>query len=315
MLECRDFFVSECISLCNDRDQINFGVEFAHNFDIQRLQRMACRLNEVDTRVDPIIHNIHSVHFVLGIEIGVEALLYVLNNCFPGTIIVDKIPKTRGVHDGQPEANTILFNVGVDRLNLDSLGNNVETWGLSLLGRVKGGVEKGVDKSGFSESRFTFGESVISGILGPCLRYLPTTMTLKLNPLRTLLRCHWFGRFANPTYPVNFLRTMFLISLAACAAILGSLEATVSGIAPKSMLESSYAKRILQERACHSEIVRAEQERLGPAVTPPVHSMLIICSQHINFNMTGSLRALKRHVVAFVVRVTPLRYRRFRGKV
>lgn len=46
----------------------------------------------------------------------------------------------------------------------------------------------------------------------PCL---PTTITLKLKPFRTLLRCHWFGRLAKPTYPVSFLRTMFLISLAA----------------------------------------------------------------------------------------------------
>lgn len=53
-------------------------------------------------------------------------------------------------------------------------------------------------------------------------------MTLKLNPLRTLLRCHWLGRFAKPTYPVSFLRTMFM-SLAAAAAALGSLDEMVVG--------------------------------------------------------------------------------------
>jgi len=51
----------------------------------------------------------------------------------------------------------------------------------------------------------------------------PTTMTLKLKPFLTLLRCHWFGRLAKPTKPVNFLRTMFFMSLAAAAAALGSL--------------------------------------------------------------------------------------------
>ena len=58
---------------------------------------------------------------------------------------------------------------------------------------------------------------------------LPTTMTLKLNPLRTLLRCHWLGRFAKPTYPVNFLLTMFRMSLACWAASFGSLELTLCG--------------------------------------------------------------------------------------
>lgn len=27
------------------------------------------------------------------------------------------------------------------------------------------------------------------------------------------MRCHWFGKLANPTYPVSFLRTMFLFSI------------------------------------------------------------------------------------------------------
>src|SRR6478609_3817974 len=29
--------------------------------------------------------------------------------------------------------------------------------------------------------------------------HIPTTITLKLNPLRTLFRCHWLGRLAKPT--------------------------------------------------------------------------------------------------------------------
>lgn len=55
-------------------------------------------------------------------------------------------------------------------------------------------------------------------------------MTLKLNPFLTDLRCHWLGRLAKPTYPVNLRRTTFLISLAAAAAALGSFELIVCGI-------------------------------------------------------------------------------------
>ena len=35
---------------------------------------------------------------------------------------------------------------------------------------------------------------------------------------------------AKPTYPVSFLRTIFLMSVAACAAALGSFEDTVWGV-------------------------------------------------------------------------------------
>ena len=58
-------------------------------------------------------------------------------------------------------------------------------------------------------------------------RNSPTTITLKLKPFRTLLRCHWLGRLAKPTYPVNFRRTMFLLSAACWAAILGFVDETV----------------------------------------------------------------------------------------
>lgn len=59
-------------------------------------------------------------------------------------------------------------------------------------------------------------------------------MTLKWKPLRTLLRCHWLGRFAKPTYPVSFLRTMFM-SLAAAAAALGSLDEMVWGAEARAL--------------------------------------------------------------------------------
>lgn len=63
---------------------------------------------------------------------------------------------------------------------------------------------------------------------------IPTTITLKLKPFLTLLRCHWLGKFAKPTYPVNFLRTMFFMSVAASAAAFGSLEETLCGTTPAS---------------------------------------------------------------------------------
>lgn len=52
-------------------------------------------------------------------------------------------------------------------------------------------------------------------------------MTLKLKPFRTLFLCHWFGRLAKPTYPVNLRLTTFLMSFAAAAAALGSFELIV----------------------------------------------------------------------------------------
>ena len=37
---------------------------------------------------------------------------------------------------------------------------------------------------------------------------IPTTMQVNWKPFLTLFLCTWLGRFANPTYPISFLRMM-----------------------------------------------------------------------------------------------------------
>lgn len=193
---------------------------------------MASRLDEVDAGVNTVVNNVHAVDLVLGVQIGIETLLDVLNNRSPGVIIVDKVAKTWGVDHSQAQTNAVFLNVSGDGLDADSLGGEVERWLLTLLWRVERGVKERVDESRLAEAGFTCTQSFISA---PAMytprtaRDLPTTITLKLKPFRTLLRCHWFGKFANPTYPVSFLRTMLRMSVAACAAALGSFEVTVWG--------------------------------------------------------------------------------------
>lgn len=65
---------------------------------------------------------------------------------------------------------------------------------------------------------------------------------MKLNPFLTLFLCHWFGKFAKPTYPVIFLLTIFFISVAAAATALGSRDDTVCACAfsgPMGLLRST----------------------------------------------------------------------------
>lgn len=203
-------------------------MQLLHDLYIQRLQRVAGGLDEEDDGVDAIVDDVHAVHLVLLVKVGVESLLNVLNNGFPRFVVVDEVTKAGRVNDGQPQADAIFLNVCTDRLYRDGLGD-VEARGLALLGRVQRRVEESVHEGGLAEPRFACqGPLELSMKLNAAVSHVPTTITLKLNPLRTLLRCHWLGRFANPTYPVSFRRTMFM-SLAAMAASLGSLEEMVWG--------------------------------------------------------------------------------------
>jgi hypothetical protein len=101
LLEGGNLVVGESVGLCDDGNQVDLGVQAAHNLDIERLERVTSWLNEVDTSVDAVVNNVHAVDLVLGIQVCIEALLDVLNDWAPGVVIVDKVSETRGVDHSQ----------------------------------------------------------------------------------------------------------------------------------------------------------------------------------------------------------------------
>lgn len=155
LLEGINLLVCKSVGLGDDWDEVDPGVQSAHDFDIQRLERMTGGLDEVDTCVDAVVDNVHAVNLVLGVEVGIEALLDVLSNGTPGFGIVHKISKARSVHDSKSQTDPILLNIGADGLNGYSAWREVKTWLLGLLGGVKRCVEQGIHESRLSETRFT----------------------------------------------------------------------------------------------------------------------------------------------------------------
>ena len=177
----------------------------AHHLNVQGLQGVAGRLDEVNAGVDAVVDNVAAVDLVLGLEVGVEALLNVLDNRAPRVVVVDKVTESRSIHDSQAEADAVLLDISAGRLDRHGLGDDVGIGAGGLLGRVEGGVKQGVDEGRLSQAGFTcrlvsFYQEASSALPGWNGKdNIPTTITLKLNPLRTLLRCHWLGRLANPT--------------------------------------------------------------------------------------------------------------------
>lgn len=72
-----------------------------HNLDIQGLQRVAGRLDEVHASVDPVVDNIRAVDFILRIQISIKALLDVIDNWAPRLVVIDEITETGGVYDSE----------------------------------------------------------------------------------------------------------------------------------------------------------------------------------------------------------------------
>lgn len=107
-----------------------------HDLNIKGLQRVAGGLDEEHASMDAVIHNVHAVDPVLSIQVGIEALLDVVDNGPPRLVVVDKVTKAGSVDNSQAKADTGLLNVGADGLNGDSLGDDVQAGALALLGRV-----------------------------------------------------------------------------------------------------------------------------------------------------------------------------------
>ena len=91
-------------------------MKLLHHLNVQRLQRVARGLDEVDNSVDAVVHDVHAVDLVLGVKVGIEPLFNVLNDGVPRLIVVDEITEAGGIDNGQPQANAVLLNVSADGL-------------------------------------------------------------------------------------------------------------------------------------------------------------------------------------------------------
>jgi hypothetical protein len=116
---------------------------------------VASGLDEEDAGMDAVVDDVHAVNLVLCVEVGIKALLNVLNNGTPRLVVVHKVAEAGRVDNGKAQADTGLFDIGADGLDLDSLGNDVVRRPLLLLGGVQRRVEEGVDQSRLAKSRFT----------------------------------------------------------------------------------------------------------------------------------------------------------------
>lgn len=102
MFECGDLLVRQGISLGNDGNEVDLGVQALHDLNIQGLQRVTCGLDEEDTGVDAVVHDVHAVDLVLGVEVGIVSLLNVVNDGTPRFVIVDEVAEARSIDHGQP---------------------------------------------------------------------------------------------------------------------------------------------------------------------------------------------------------------------
>lgn len=128
----------------------------AHDLDVKWLQRVASWLEEVDTSVDTVVNDVHAVNLVLGIEVGIESLLNVVDNWSPGLVVVDEVSETWGIDNSKTEADAVLLDICAYGLDGDGLWNDIKRWALALAWWVQRGVEESVDQGRLSKSGLAY---------------------------------------------------------------------------------------------------------------------------------------------------------------
>ena len=62
---------------------------------------MAGWLDKVHASMDSVVDNIHPIDLVLGIQVGIESLLNVVDDWSPRFVVVDKVSEAGRVDNGQ----------------------------------------------------------------------------------------------------------------------------------------------------------------------------------------------------------------------
>ena len=152
LLESQALLEGQAIRLGNDRNNIDDIAQLLQNDNVNRLESVTRRLDEIQAAVDP---RVLDVALALGgellVQVGAVLVLDILDDRVPAAIVVDQIAIAGGVDNVETETDTVF---------LDHLGRGLDLGGAAdgLVGRYAAlGVEKvrgedGVDESGFAET-------------------------------------------------------------------------------------------------------------------------------------------------------------------
>lgn len=124
ILEHLPLLQSQTIRLCNHGNHIHRLAQLLQYHDIDRLQRMSGRRNEVQTAVNPGILNVPlTLGGELFAQVGGVLVLDVLDDGVPAAIVVDEVAVAWSVDDVQTQAHAVLFDDVGDGVDFGSLTN------------------------------------------------------------------------------------------------------------------------------------------------------------------------------------------------
>lgn len=99
LLELCEVVRCEGVSLGDDGDQVDASAELLHDFNVQRLEAVAGRANEVQAGVHTEINLLGSARLLLLKHVALMLVVEELDDRLPRVAVVHVVAETRSVND------------------------------------------------------------------------------------------------------------------------------------------------------------------------------------------------------------------------
>jgi hypothetical protein len=103
LLELGKISRAESVGLGNDGNQVNASTQSLHHLNVERLEGVASRADEVETGVDTEIDLVLTTRLLLLKHVGLVLVVEELDNGHPRVTVVDIVAKSGGIDDGQSD--------------------------------------------------------------------------------------------------------------------------------------------------------------------------------------------------------------------
>lgn len=145
LLEDGQVGLGEGVSLGNDGDEVDPGSETLHDLNVEGLEGVTGRTDEVQASMNAEVGLFTALRLLFLAHVNLVLVIDEIDDRCPAVAVVDIVAETGSVDDRQLDLELLLFQLGLDDVDLNSL---VELLGVSpgvVLARRKLGAEERVD--------------------------------------------------------------------------------------------------------------------------------------------------------------------------
>ena len=160
------------ICLCNNWDEVDTCAKTLHDFDVERLECVTGRTNEVQARVHPQINLVLPLGLLLLQHVALMLVIKELDDWLPAVSVIHIVTEPWSIDDSESDFEELLFQLGLCDFDLHCLVDLFRMTTAMIGVVLDSSAEESVDESGLakprlasdhhSEGRTAFGHDLVA---------------------------------------------------------------------------------------------------------------------------------------------------------